>query len=564
MTTAPSPGSASSRFGDLSSRRAQMFPALSDAQMARVAQHAAEVSFEPGGVLFEDGQYGIPFYVVLEGEVEIVRPYRGGEELITVHRRGQFTGEAAGLAGRRSLARGVAKTFVRALRMTPGEMSRMVQTDSELSEILMRAYILRRMALVAGGKGDAIVIGSGHSAATLRLQAFLMRNGHPYEYVDVEHAPDVQTLLDQFHLTVADVPVLVCRGDRVLKNPSNAEVADCLGFNAAIEPAPMVDVVVVGAGPGGLAAAVYAGSEGLDVLVLEESAPGGQAGSSSKIENYLGFPTGISGQALAMRAFSQAEKFGARIAIARDAKRLFCGEVPIRIELGNGDSVRARTVIIATGVEYRKLGVEGLSRFEGVGIYYGATFVEAQRCEGEDVIVVGGGNSAGQAATFLSRSSRHVHVLIRGPDLAESMSRYLIQRIEETPNITLNRRTEIVGLEGDDHLERVTWRNGETGATSSHAIRHVFSMIGARPRTDWLAGCVALDANGFVCTGPELSASVLSDASWPLARAPHLFETSVPRVFAVGDVRAGSVKRVASAVGEGSVCVQLLHKALTE
>jgi thioredoxin reductase (NADPH) len=564
MTALPSSSSSSSRFGDLSSRREQMFPTLTDAQMARVARHATEVPFEPGAVLFEDGQYGIPFYVVLEGEVEIVRTYRGGEEVMTVHRRGQFTGEAAGLAGRRSLARGVAKTSVRALRMTPAEMSRLVQTDAELSELLMRAFILRRAALIAGGKGDAVVVGSRHSAATLRLQAFLMRNGHPYEYIDVEHDRDVQAMLDHFHVTVADVPVLICRGDRVLKNPSNAEVADCLGFNAAIEPAPMVDVVVVGAGPGGLAAAVYAGSEGLNVLVLEESSPGGQAGSSSKIENYLGFPTGISGQALAMRAFSQAEKFGARIAIARDAKRLFCNEVPMRIELGNGDSVRARAVIIATGVEYRTLGVEGLSRFEGVGVYYGATFVEAQRCEGEDVIVVGGGNSAGQAATFLSRSSRHVHVLIRGPDLAESMSRYLIQRIEETPNITLNRCTEVVGLEGGDHLERVTWRDNRNGATSSHAIRHIFSMIGARPRTDWLAGCVALDTNGFVCTGPELSTSVLGDAKWPLPRVPYLFETSVPRVFAVGDVRAGSVKRVASAVGEGSVCIQLVHRVLAE
>jgi thioredoxin reductase (NADPH) len=549
---------------DLSSRRGQMFPALTEAQIARIAQHGSEVSFEAGALLFDEGAYDVPFHVVLDGEVEIVHPRGRDEDPITVHHRGEFTGEVSMIAARRSLVRGRALTPVRALQLERSALLRLVQTDAELSEIFMRAFILRRMGLLAGGLGDAVVLGSQHSAATLRLQGFLTRNGHPFRYVDVDRDPNVQAMLDDFHVALTDIPVLICRGDRVLKNPTNVEVADCLGFNTALEPLAVHDLIVCGAGPGGLAAAVYAASEGLDVLVLEESAPGGQAGSSSKIENYLGFPTGISGQALAARALSQAEKFGAKIAIARDAKRLHCNEAPLRVDLANGESVRARAILVATGAEYRKLQLPDLARFEGVGVYYGATYVEAQRCDGEDVIVVGGGNSAGQAATFLSRSSRHVHVLIRGPSLAESMSRYLIQRIEETANITLHRRTTIVGLEGGEHLETVTWSDDATGERTTHPIRHVFTMAGASPNTAWLQGCLTLDDKGFVCTGSELSAEALKAAAWPLPRAPYHFETSRPRVFAVGDVRATSVKRVASAVGEGSVCVQLVHKVLGE
>ena len=551
---------------DLSTRGAQMFPALSDALIARVARHGSEVSLDPGALLFDEGDYDAPMFVVLEGEVEIVHPRGAVEDPVRVQRRGEFTGEVSMIAARRTLVRARAKTRVRAVRVERSELLKLVQTDAELSEIFMRAFILRRMGLLAGGLGDAVVIGSQHSAATLRLQGFLTRNSHPFRFVDVDRDPNVQTMLDEFHVALSDIPVLICRGERVLRNPSNVEVADCLGFNAALEPLAVHDLLICGAGPGGLAAAVYGASEGLDVLVLEESAPGGQAGSSSKIENYLGFPTGISGQALAGRALSQAEKFGAKIAIARDARRLHCDETPLRVELANGELVRARAIIVATGAEYRKLDLppSDLLRFEGVGVYYGATYVEAQRCEGEDVIVVGGGNSAGQAATFLARSSRHVHVLIRGPSLAESMSRYLIQRIEETPNITLHRRTRIVALEGSDHLEQVAWSDEATGERSTHAIRHVFTMAGANPKTGWLQGCLALDANGFVCTGSELTADVLKAAGWPLQRPPYLFETSQPRVFAVGDVRATSVKRVASAVGEGSVCVQLVHKVLSE
>jgi thioredoxin reductase (NADPH) len=428
----------------------------------------------------------------------------------------------------------------------------------------MRAYILRRLALLASGYGDAVVIGSRDSAATLRLQEFLVRNGQPYRYVDVVRDPDVQTLLDQFHVGVGDVPVLICRGERVLRNPSNAEVADCLGFNPRLDDGVVHDVVVCGAGPAGLAAAVYGASEGLDVLVLEANAPGGQAGTSSKIENYLGFPTGVSGQALTGRALSQARKFGARIAVARSAVGLYCDETPMRIELSDGTSVRARTVVVATGAEYNKLDVEGLRRFEGVGVYYAATVVESQRCESDEIVVVGGGNSAGQAATFLARTCRHVQMLVRGPDLAASMSRYLIRRIEETPNITLRRRTHIVAVDGGDHLESVTWRDDATGEESTRAVRHVFTMAGASPNTDWLRGCVAMDDKGFVLTGSDIGRDLLRPEKWPFDRLPHLFETSRPRVFAVGDVRATSVKRVASAVGEGSVCIQLVHRALAE
>ncbi|HEY6458886.1 MAG TPA: FAD-dependent oxidoreductase, partial [Polyangiaceae bacterium] len=338
---------------------------------------------------------------------------------------------------------------------------------------------------------------------------------------------------------------------------------DCFGFNAAIDPGRMRDVVVVGAGPGGLAAAVYAASEGLDVLVLEGNAPGGQAGTSSKIENYLGFPTGISGQALAGRALAQAEKFGAELAVASTVARFDCtGASSYQITLVNGTTVRARAIIIASGVHYRRLAIDTLARFEGAGVYYAATTTEARLCGGEEVAVVGGANSAGQAAVFLAAQARHVHVLIRGAKLADTMSRYLIRRIEETPNITLHAHTELVALDGDDRLRSISWRG--PGGAETHPIGHVFLMIGAQPNSAWVGDCVALDDKGFVKTGADLTADELSRTRWPLPRGPFLFETNRHRVFAVGDVRAGSVKRVASAVGEGSVCVQLVHRALSE
>jgi thioredoxin reductase (NADPH) len=403
-----------------------------------------------------------------------------------------------------------------------------------------------------------------HSPGTLRIKEFLTRNGHPYAYIDLEHDTAVQELLDRFHVAVADVPVLICRGEVVLRNPTNEEIAACLGFNDAIDRTHVRDVLIVGAGPSGLAAAVYAASEGLDVLVLESNAPGGQAGSSSKIENYLGFPTGISGQELAGRAYAQAQKFGAEILIAKAATRLTCDRRPFAVQIDDGPRVPARTVIIASGAEYRRPLLEHLSQFEGAGVYYGATFVEAQLCSGEEVIVVGGGNSAGQAAVFLAQTARHVHVLVRADGLNDSMSRYLIRRIDDNPAIALHTCTEIVALEGSDRLERVRWRNNVSGNVETHDIKHLFLMTGAVANTRWLEGCVAVDGKGFIKTGPDLSRDDLAAAHWPLTRPPHLLETSLPGVFAVGDVRSGNIKRVASAVGEGSVAVTFVHRALTE
>src|SRR5262245_17044040 len=427
----------------------------------------------------------------------------------------------------------------------------------------MTALIHRRIAAFAQGIGDALLIGCDRSAATLRIKEFLTRNGHPFMYLDLDRDADVQNLLDRFQLDRAEVPVLICRGAAVLKRPSNQEIAERLGFNERIDRNHLRDVVIVGAGPAGLAAAVCAASEGLDALVVEASSPGGQAGSSSNIENYLGFPTGISGRDLAGRAFAQAQKFGANVMIAKGATALGCERKPLGVSVDDGTSIPARTVIIATGARYRKPSLANLEQFEGAGVYYSATFMEAQLCTGDEVIVVGGANSAGQAAVFLARTVRRIHVLVRSDSLSGSMSRYLVRRIEEIPNIQLRTRTEIVTLEGNGHLERVEWRDA-SGAVTSHEIRHVFLMTGAEANTAWLNGCVALDAKGFVKAGPDLTRDDLAAARWPLERSPYLLETSLPGVFAVGDVRSGNVKRVASAVGEGSIAISLVHRVLAE
>jgi thioredoxin reductase (NADPH) len=468
------------------------------------------------------------------------------------------------LSGRRSLVQLRTSEPGDVIELDRESLLALVQTDAELGEIVLRAFILRRVELVAHGLGDVVVVGSSFCAATLRVREFLNRNGHPYAYVDLDHDEGVQELLDRFHVDAGDVPILLCRGNVVLRNPSNQEIADCLGFNEAIDREHLRDVVVVGAGPAGLAAAVYAASEGLDVLVLESASPGGQAGSSSRIENYLGFPTGISGQELTARAYTQAQKFGAELMVARGVRRLACGGRSYTLEIDAGPRVPARCVIIASGAAYRKLPLPGLERFEGAGVYYAATFMEAQLAAGEELIVVGGGNSAGQAAVFLARTAARVHLAIRSDDLGRKMSRYLVRRIEQDPSITLHTRTEIEALEGDGHLERVRWRSAATGETEDRAIRHLFVMTGADPNTGWLDGCVALDAGGFVKTGPELTAEDLEAAGWPLARRPYLLETSRPGVFAAGDVRCGNVKRVASAVGEGSIAVAFVHRVLHE
>jgi thioredoxin reductase (NADPH) len=547
----------------LASPHDQAFPTLTPAQIARIAAHGRRRPIARGEILVELGTPNPPFFVITRGQVEVVRPTGTAEELVAVHPPGHFTGEVTMLSGRRGLVRLRASDAGEVIEMNHDRLLSLVQTDGELSEILMRAFILRRVELIAHGFGDVVFVGSNHCAGTLRVKEFLTRNGHPYSYIDLDKDPGVQDLLDRFHVTPAEVPVLICRGEVVLRNPTNQQIADCLGFNDTIDQTQVRDVVIVGAGPSGLAAAVYAASEGLDVLVLESNAPGGQAGSSSRIENYLGFPTGIAGQDLAARAYTQAQKFGAQLVIAKGATQLTCDRRPYTIEIEGGPRVPAKTVIIATGADYRKVSLPDLERFEGAGVYYGATFIEAQLCAGEEVVVVGGGNSAGQAAVFLAQTATRVHMLVRSAGLAETMSRYLIRRIEDNPAIILRTRTEIEALEGEDSVERVRWRSAD-GSIETRAIRHVFVMTGAAPSTQWLDGCLALDAKGFIKTGPDLSPDDLAAAAWPLARRPHLLETSLPGVFAVGDVRGGNVKRVASAVGEGSIAVAFVHQVLGE
>ncbi|MGA9773616.1 MAG: FAD-dependent oxidoreductase [Blastocatellia bacterium] len=541
-----------------------MSPTLTKAQIARIAAHGQLRQVEKGEVLVEAGVQAARLFVVNSGQIEIVRTTGTTEEIVAVYQPGMFTGEVTILSGRRGLARIRASEAGEVIEVNREHLLGLVQTDSELSDILMRAFILRRVELIARGFGDVVLIGSNHCAGTLRIKEFLTRNGHPYSFIDLDHDSGVQDLLDHFHIGVKDVPVLICRGELVLRNPTNQQIADCLGFNEAIDQALVRDLVIVGAGPSGLAAAVYGASEGLDVLVLESNSPGGQAGSSSKIENYLGFPTGVSGQELAARAYTQAQKFGAQMIVAKGAKQLACDRKPYAIEIDNGPRVPARTIIIATGAEYRRLSIDNLSKFEGAGVYYGATFVESQLCRDEEVIVVGGGNSAGQAAVFLSQSAKQVHLIVRSDGLAETMSRYLIRRIEQSPNIVLRSQTEIVALEGRDHLERVRWQDNNAGSIETQDISHVFVMAGAIPNTHWLDGCLTLDEKGFIKTGPDLSADDLAAAHWPLSRAPFLLETSLPGVFAVGDVREGSLKRVASAVGEGSIAVAFVHQVLHE
>jgi len=544
-------------------RREQIFPVLTEAQLQRIAHYGTRRAVRDGEILFRQGDEGVHFFVVLSGELDVVRPEGDGERLVVRHQPGNFTGETAMLSGRRALATGRVRGDGEVVDIPPSALRNLVVTDAELSELLMRAFILRRVALISNHLGDAVVLGSRHCAKTLGIREFLERNGHPYLYMDVEQDEGARALVERFQIGPHDIPVLICRGTKVLRAPSNAEVADCLGFNAGISTDAVRDIVVVGAGPAGLSAAVYAASEGLDVLVLESNAPGGQAGSSSKIENYLGFPTGISGQALAGRAFTQAQKFGANVAVGLTVKRLDCSVRPYAVVLESGERIRARAIIIASGARYRRLGVENLGRFENAGVYYGATFVESRLAEGEEAIVIGGGNSAGQAAVYLSGIARHVHMLVRSGGLADSMSRYLIRRIEESPAITLRTRHEIVGLLGDGELTGVQWRNGATGAVEERPVRHVFCMMGADPCTGWLEGCLALDEKGFVKTGQDLTAEDLSGSGWALSRHPLLLETSRPGIFAVGDVRSGNVKRVASAVGEGSISIQLAHRVLS-
>jgi thioredoxin reductase (NADPH) len=534
-----------------------MFPSLDDAQIARLASFGLQGDVEAGAVIVDQGDSHHGIFVVLKGSIELLN-VSGGDTPLHVFRRGEFTGEVNMLSGRRTLVRIRAREASTLLEIDRANLRHIMQTDAALGETFLNAFILRRVYLIANSVGDAVLIGSSHSSDTLRLREFLTRNGHPHTYLDVETDPTVPTLLEHFGIPATDIPVLICRGESALRNPSNSEAAACFGLNDEIDQGEVCDLIVIGAGPSGLAAAVYGASEGLNVLVVERNAPGGQAGASSRIENYLGFPLGITGQELANRAFIQAEKFGARIAIARSATGLKAGRPAYTVELDDGQSARGRTIIMAAGGRYRRLDLPNLAHFEGAGIYYGATRVEAEVCRDQEVVVVGGGNSAGQAAIFLSGIAKHVYLLVRGPGLAKTMSQYLISRIEASPRITLLTWTRIEALEGATDLERVRWRNTRTGTSEVRDIQRVFVMTGADPNTEWLQGCLELDAQGFIKTGSDVG------HGWPLRRTPYLLETSLPGVFAVGDIRAGSVKRVASAVGEGSMAVQFVHRVLAE
>ena len=553
-TSAPVPGSSPD----------EMFPVLTPDQQARVLAHGRSRNVESGETLVEPNAQGTKFFVVVAGKLDLLRLSDDKEDVVAVCGPGMFTGELNVLSGRRGLVRIRAAEAGEVIEIEREPLRALIQTDSELSDIFLRAFILRRLELIARGIGDLILIGSSHSLDTFRIKEFLTRNYQPYSYIDLERDAEVQDLLDRFNVAITDLPVLICRRTVVLRNPSNQEIVNCLGFNEGIDQTHIRDMIVVGAGPAGLAAAVYGASEGLDVLVIESNSPGGQAGASSKIENYLGFPTGISGQELAGNAYAQAQKFGAQLLIAKDARGLACDRRPYALKFDDGENVPARTIVIATGAQYRKLPLQNLSRFEGAGVYYGATHLESQLCRGEDVVVVGGGNSAGQAAVFLAQTARQVYMLVRSDGLAERMSRYLIRRIEESPTIQLLTNTEVISLEGNDQLERIQWRNNTSGKVETHNVGALFSMTGAIPNSSWLEGCVACDSGGFIKTGSDISNEDLSRANWPLARVPYLLETSLPGVFAVGDVRAGNVKRVASAVGEGSIAVSFVHQILSE
>jgi thioredoxin reductase (NADPH) len=541
-----------------------LFPRLSEAQIALFAAQAERRRYPAGAVIAPAGTQHVGCLVVLSGALEIVKREGAQARSVATIDPNQFSGEFSMLGGRRSFFDIAARTDTELLVLSEAKLRLALAADAELGELFLRTLILRRRFLVERGLGGVQLLGSRHSADTLRLREFLTRNSHPYLYLDVEQEPGAAALLERLHLGPADVPVVLWGEAKVLRNPSIREVAASLGLSAEPDSDQIYDFAVVGGGPAGLAASVYAASEGLSVIVLDSQAPGGQAGTSSRIENYLGFPTGVTGQELAARAYAQADKFGARFVVGRAVTALACEGVHPIVELEGGQRVKARAVLIASGASYRKPAVAGLARFEGRGVFYQASFMEAQLCRDREVVVIGGGNSAGQAAVFLARHVRHVHMLVRGEGLAATMSRYLIQRIESLPNLTFHPRTELVSLAGDEELESVAWRDAATGEVEERAIGHVFVFIGAVPNTGWLDGCVTLDDKGFVKTGNDLREEDLIEMHWSPGRPPHPFETSRPGVFAAGDVRSGSVKRVASSVGEGAIVVQYLHAFLQE
>jgi thioredoxin reductase (NADPH) len=546
-------------------RQAEAFPVLTPAQIDRVRPYGTARTVRAGEILFEAGDLGLPCFVVLSGKLDIVIARLSGEHVFATHGAGNFSGDMVLISGAGSMARGRVAEPGEFLEVTADALRSLIAKDAELGDIFMRAFIHRRLALIAEGAGNVIILGSRYSANTLRLREFLTRNGHPHAYVDLDSDKTAQQLLDRFNVKIDEIPVVICSGKAVQRNPTTQQLAQCLGLSGKVDESHILDVAIVGAGPAGLAAAVYAASEGLDTVVIEADFPGGQAGSSSKIENYLGFPTGISGLDLTRRGVVQAEKFGAQMMVGQRVVKFQCDQRPYLLSLENGHILQTRSIIIASGAQYNTPKVANLKKFEGNGIYYAATFMESQLCGEDEVVVIGGGNSAGQAAVFLAETTEKVYMLVRGKTLSETMSRYLMQRITEHPKIELHLQTELQSLEGESHLERVTWLDRSSGERMTRDIRHVFVMAGASPRSDWLRGCVALDQQGFILTGRDLY-PILAGApqKWPLGRSPQMLETSLPAVFAIGDIRSGNVKRVASAVGEGAISIYLVHRALAE
>jgi thioredoxin reductase (NADPH) len=548
----------------IDNRRVQMYPTFDAAQIAVARRFASgpEQEFAPGEALFEIGQRVSPSWLILKGSIEVSR--RDGIDrstAFTVERAGQFSGELSQLSGRGSLAEGHAgPEGCTALPFDAAHLRALMVGSAELGEIVMRAFILRRVALLEAGNSGSVLVGRPGMPDLARLQNFLRRNGYPFTVLDANDDVEGRAVVERFGVQPDELPLMVCPNGALLKRPSDAEAGMCLGITPDLDPAKLYDVAVVGAGPAGLATAVYGASEGLSMIVLDQRAFGGQAGASARIENYLGFPTGISGLALTARAFNQALKFGAELAIPVEVEKLDCDahiknpREPLNLKLTTGAMIRARTVVIASGARYRPLAVPNLAQFEGAGVSYWASAVEAKLCEGQEIALIGGGNSAGQAAVFLAPKVRKLHMVVRGKGLEASMSRYLIDRIAALPNVELHTGAEVIELEGDatEGLTAVTFRNRADGKTARHPMRHLFLFIGADPNAGWLEGCVAMDEKGFIMTG----AKNCGDAT----RLP--LETSLSGIFAIGDVRAGSTKRVAAAVGEGAAVVAQIHSVL--
>jgi thioredoxin reductase (NADPH) len=538
------------------------FPTLDEAQIARLAgcADAVAVCYRDGQRLFSVGDRDFKFFAVQAGEVEIV-DFSGDEpRVLVVHRKGQFTGDVSHLAGTPAVVSAIARGPCEVYQVSGEGLRRVLSLCPDLSDVILQAFIARRQLLRQSPEFTGLrVIGSRYSPDTHRVRDFLAKNRVPFTWVDLETDPQVDRLLRRFGVTEADTPVVACAHLLMLRNPSNRQLADAVGIHQPLGQT-VYDLAVVGAGPAGLAAAVYGASEGLRTVVLEQTAPGGQAGSSMRIENYLGFPTGVTGSELAGRAVVQANKFGARLSVSTPVTSLEFDQAYAVLRLDGGETVAAKCLLVASGAEYRRLDVEGCSRYEGAGVYYAATPNEAQLCRGCQVVLVGGGNSAGQAAVFLAEHARKVWLVIRGDDLYKSMSSYLVRRIEGTANIELLCNTQVRRMRGDGHLAAVEVVNTRTAEERTFETPAVFSFIGAVPRTDWLPPEVERDAKGFVRTGPALAGS----PHWSARRPPFLLETSRPGVFAAGDVRSGSVKRVASAVGEGAMAVQFVHEYLKE